>query len=322
MPHNHNLIHTKPCCFRFQVCFVILFLPVVMGLTSCKKLNEISFDPEIEPLRHGFKTSAMIGYCASLAANYFRSGMVPDNVFIPSTKKSSQTESVLMVVTLNDSYPLPFNSSEGQITIAGIWSGNGGIITALFSDIDILGAKYNFWGIHTIPIVDLEDGNIMTLFAEQDVIMGEGSDTLLHLNMEIAWISLEMERLATAMPTDVFVAAKQNVWFITVNPNNTFSEIYDDEYTLNGGGQIAEVTGSGGGILYHAFIEAKFNYGACEFNPISGIGFIQNLKAGTETDLGHIFMSFHDRCDGKAYIEFATGKYLRSSFKNVNLNFN
>jgi hypothetical protein len=301
---------------------LVIYSFVIFSFTSCKKIKEIDQNPEIKPLRHGFKTSAAIGYCASLANRLFKGEMLPENVILQSKKKNSQSETGIMLVTINDAYPLPFNSSVGQITIAGIWNEEGGgIITALFTDIDIIEEKYEFIGIHTIPVVEMENGNLLTLFAEQDIVMGAGSDTLLHLNMGIAQISLELDRVKNPLPDDEFVAVQQNVWFINIDQNNTMSDVYDDEYTIHGGGQIAEITSVTGGVLYHAMIGAKIIYSTCDMNPVSGVGFIQNLKVGTETDLGHIFLNFHDRCDGKAYVEFATGKYLTSNHGNVNLNF-
>jgi len=305
-----------------KVRLILFFLMAVMSLTSCKKWDEVNYNPEIEPLIHGIKTSAAVGYCASVATAYFTDGIVPGNAIVSAGKKSSPAETMIMILTIDDSWPLPFNSYRGQITMAGIWNGNGGIITALFTDMDLLGTLMLFRGIHTIPLMDMGDGKIMTLFAEQDVIMGEGSDTLLHLNMEIAWMNVELERLDAGVPSDAFVAAKQNVWFISVNRNNTVSELYDDDYTINGGGQMARVTSSSGGVLYHALINAKFQHTLCEKNPVSGIGFIQNMEVGSDIDLGHIMLGFHDLCDGKADVDLATGKYFSSNFKTVNLNFN
>lgn len=301
---------------------LLLFYLASVTLTSCKRINEVNQDPEIEPLKHGFKASAAIGYCASLAYTFFKGENLPDNVVIHSQNNNIDTETCVMLVSINESYPLPFNASVGQIAIAGIWGEDGGVITALFTDIDVLEAKYEFKGIHTVPVTEIENGKIMTLFAEQDIIIGEGSDTLLHLNMTNPHITLETERLNENQFNDAFAAVQQNVWFVSVNQNNTYSDIYDDEYTINGGGQIAEASSSTGGILYHAMIDAMFIHSTCDMNPMSGVGFIQNLKVGAETDLGHIFLNFHDKCDGKAYVEFATGKYLLSIHKNVNLNFN
>ena len=305
----------------YQFVLLMFCLAFVM-LSSCKKIKEVDLDPEIEPLRHGFKTSAAIGYCASLAYTFFKGENLPDNVIIHSQNDNIDTETCVMIVSINESYPLPFNASVGQITIAGIWGDDGGVITAIFTDIDILEAKYEFKGIHTIPVIELENGKIMTLFAEQDIIIGEGSDTLLHLNMTNTQINMETKRLKEDLPDNAFAAVQQNVWFAAVNQNNTMSDIYDDEYTINGGGQIVEATSNSGGILYHAMIGAKFIHSRCEMNPVSGVGFIQNLKVGTEVDLGNILLNFHDRCDGKAYVELASGKYLTSNHKNVNLNFN
>lgn len=301
--------------------FVLLMFYLVFVTLSCKRVNEVNQDPEIEPLKHGFKVSAALGYCASLAYTFFNGADLPDNVVIHSQNGNNDTESCIMLVSIDESYPLPFNTCVGQITIAGIWDVDGGIITALFTDIDVLEAKYEFKGIHTVPVIEIENGEIMTLFAEQDIIIGEGSDTLLHLNMTNPHIALETERLNENPSDDAFAAVQQNVWFASVNQNNTMSDIYDDEYTINGGGQIAAATSTTGGIMYHAMIDAIFIHSTCDMNPISGVGFIQNFKVGTEVDLGHIFLNFHESCDGKAYVEFATGKYLLSFHKDVNLNF-
>ncbi|MCX6329480.1 MAG: hypothetical protein NTZ85_08230 [Bacteroidia bacterium] len=305
---------------KSAISLISILLLVAVFLTSCKKLREINYDPEVEPLRHGIKTSAAIGYCASLAAAYFNGAEMPGNVTIISSKKGAQSDGVIMEAELNNSYPLPFNSDGGQIFIAGLWNGNGGIITALFTDIDIVEAKYKLKCIHTIPVSEELDGHLMTLFAGQDVIIGNGSDTLLNLNMSVAQINLEMDRLGADILTDPYVIVQQNVWFINIDPNNTYSNVYDDEYTINGGGQIAEVLSTSEGVLYHAMINTKIVYSTCNINPISGVGFIQNLKVGTKIDLGDIFLSFHDECDGKAYCDAALGKYLTSTNQNVNLN--
>ena len=306
--------------YKSGVSLVLIFLLVTVFILSCKKLREINYNPEIEPLRQGIKTSAAIGYCASLASAYFNGAEMPGNVTIITKKKGTQSDGVIMEADLNSSYPLPFNSTGGQVFIAGLWNENGGVITALFTDIDIIEAKYKLKCIHTIPVSVEEDGHLLTLFAGQDVVIGEGSDTLLNLGMSIAQINLELDRLGTNILTDPYVIVQQNVWFINIDPNDTYSNVYDDIYTINGGGQIAEVLSSSGGVLYHAMIDTKVAYSSCNKNPISGIGFIQNLKVGTTIDLGDIFLSFHNNCDGKAYCDVALGKYLTSTNQNVNLN--
>lgn len=300
---------------------ILLALVLVFTSNSCRKIREGNEDPEIEPIKHGFQTSAAIGYCASIAYTFFNGGVLPDNVILQSQNNGEGTHSAIFLVNINDEYPLPFNDEIGQIFIAGIWGNNGGVITAIFTDINIIEDKYKLVAIHTIPVIEIEKGEIMTLMAEQDIVIGENNDPLIHLNMSNPQINIEINRLATEQPNEPFVAAQQNVWFVNVDQKNTSNNSNDDEYTINGGGQIAEISSKTGGMLYHAMICTKFTNSVCNLNPISGVGFIQNLKIGEETDLGHIFLNFHENCDGKAYVELATGKYLRSNHKKVNLNF-
>lgn len=305
----------------------IVFLSTIVLSISCKKAEEINQDPEIEPLKHGFQISAAIGYCASIANTLFRGEELPENVLFVSSQNDDYSGSGIMYVTINNNYPLPFNSNVGQIIIPCLWNVNydqseySGVISTIFTKINILEAKYKFVGIHTVPVMEIEEGKILTLFAEQDIIIGEGSDTLLNLSLSNPQFNTELSRLEAQQPTGTFAAVKQNAWFITVNQNNTRSNIYDDEFTVNGGGQIAEVSSESGGILYHAMIGAKFIPDVCKLNPTSGVGFIQNLKVGEDTDLGTILLNFHNTCDGKAFVEVATGKYITSNRKNVNLNF-
>lgn len=307
----------------FASILIISVLLIFIPISSCKKIKKINNDPEIEPLRHGFKTMAAVGYCGSLAKAFSEGEELPDNIVLHSDAHSEGTHTFILIATINETYPLPYNSSVGEITIGGIWDEDGGVITVVYTDIDIIESEYEFRGIQTIPVMEIEEGKLMTVVAEQDITVGYGSDTMLHLNMSNIQISMEMERLeAATLPDDAFTAVGQNVWFITVEQKGTVSDIYDDEYTIYGGGQIAEITSQSGGLLYHAMIGAKFIPSTCDMNPVSGIGFIQNLKVGSKNDLGHVSLSFHSRCDGKAYVELATGKYLTSYHRNVNLNFN
>lgn len=278
-------------------------------------------DPEIDPLKHGFKTSAAIGYCASLAVTVLEGGAIPGNVRFVSTNHGEYSNAGIMYVTIDNQYPFPFNSGIGDIIIAGIWNNTSGVITIILTDMDIFDSEFEFYGIHTVPIMrNPSNGNILSVFAKQDIVIGEGSDTLININFSNPQFNLEMDRLDEEQPADMFVAASQNVWFINIDQNNT-STVYDDNYVINGGGQIAEATSSSGGILYHALIGAEFNYTECSENPVRGDGFIQNIKAGSSINLGNILLSFHGHCDGMAYCEFGTGEYLKYSGRMVNLNF-
>ena len=304
--------------------FILIILATV-SMSGCKKINKWKDDnPDIDPLRQGFKTTAAIGYCVSLATTVLSGDAVPDNVIL----ESSSSNSGLMYVTIDEDHPLPFNNNIGDIIIAYIWendppgSRRTGVVSIIFADMDIIGSLFKFYGIHTVPVIqDLETGKIMTVYARQDIVFGEGSDTLLVLSLSNPQFSSELLRLDEDPPTDPFVAVSQNVWFVTIDQQNTIN-LYDDSFVISGGGQIAEATSLSGGIQYHAMIETEFIYDHCTLNPVRGNAFIQNLKAGTTIDLGNISLSFHNSCDGKAYVNFAAGEYLNYIGRNVNLQFN
>jgi hypothetical protein len=163
------------------------------------------------------------------------------------------------------------------------------------------------------------------MFTKQDIIIGNGSDTLLDMsNITDVVFNTKISQLDSEKPNDTFVAVKQNVWFINVDQNKTYSDVYDDNITINGGGQIAEVVGVSGGVIYHAMIGTKINYSVCNKNPIDGIAFSQNFKAGGEAyiDLGNSILSFRNMCDGKAHVVVSTGKYMTYSNKDISLNLN
>jgi len=301
---------------------IILLIPTLLSLSSCKKLTEFTQGPELQPLEQGFKTCAAIGYCASIANSAFTGQPLPDNVQFTKSSKTGYTSSGLLHVHVTNSTPVPFNHNTGDIYIAGLWDANGGVISIVFADIDIFTSQYKFYGLYTVPIVkDQNTGMLTTIFAQEDIIIGQGSDTLLDLSLSKAKFDTELSRTNQSYPVDVFTAIKQNVWFINVDQKGTLMDVYDDAYEVNGGGQIVQVASNSGGVLYHAMIETKFSYMQCSQNPTSGIAFIQNFQAsGSAVDLGNITLGFHDSCDGRAYVDLATGKYVSSTGSTTALN--
>lgn len=317
----------KTTKLNIPILFLLIFSVSMIIFGSCKKKDELFQDPEIEPIKHGFQVSAAVGYCASLANSLFKGEDLPNNVLFEANNNPNYSGSGIMYVDINQTFPLPFNSNVGQIVIACLWDVNynqteySGVMTTVFTDINILESKYKFVGIRTVPVINTDAGDVLTLFAEQDIVIGEGSDTLLNLSLTNPQFNAELARLDATQPSSTFAAVKQNVWFISIDQNNSSATVYDDEFKVNGGGQIAGVTSESGGILYHSMIGAKFIYQNCNLNPTSGVGFIQNLKVGDETDLGTILLNFHETCDGKAFVVAGTGKYITSNRQNVNLNF-
>lgn len=298
-----------------------------ISLNRCKIKEEWQDEnPDIDPLKQGFKTTAAVGYCASMAASVFYGNAIPDNVLL----ESSNSNSGLIYVTIDENNPLPFNPNSGDIIIACYWGTDSiankreGIMSIVFADIDIISSLFNFYGIHTVPISqDIETGKIKTLFAEQDIVFGDENDSLLNLSFSDLTLTSELLRLDQNLPTDPLVAVSQNAWFISINPHNII-DLYDDSVVINGGGQIAEVDGVSGGFKYHAMIETEYTYNQCSKNPMRGDAFIQKLKADNvpANGLGSIYLSFHNNCDGKAYVDLASGEYLRFIGRDVNLHFN
>jgi hypothetical protein len=300
---------------------LILFLSFLLPF-CCNKIDELKQPPELTPLEDGFKTSAAIGYCISIATRALTGQPLPSNIVYTKRTTPGYTSSGLINISVNAGAPVPFNSKIGNITIAGLWNEtSGGVISIVFSDFNVVNGTFKFYGIHTIPIMVRPNTNeIASIFAEQDIIIGQGSDTLLNLSLSKPKFDSEINRLNSPEPTDAFVAIKQNVWHLTVTPNTTTLNFLDDDYKINGGGQIAEAKSESGGILYHAMINTKFNFSECSKNPVSGTAFIQNFKAGSTLDFGSILLDFEPECNGTSKVDLATGKYATANGKNIQLN--
>jgi hypothetical protein len=312
---------------------LLSILLVLTILSSCRKLVRDDYqDPELESLSEGIKSCVAVGYCASIAYTFFNNEQLPDNVAVVSQDVMDGTKEVLLTVLINEAYPLPLNTSVGQITIVGQWTedqtpdGRGaGVITAVFTDFNILESKYDFIGYRTIPIEEQEDGKIRSMFAQQDIMIKETDGTTPDLEIETGLINIEVKRLDEKDPDkDAFGLMGQNAWFFEVDCGNTASNIYDDEYRIDGGGQIIGASSASAGFLFHALLNATFNHSVCPSNPVSGEGFTQNLRSDSDgdEDLGHVFLNFRNKCDGKAHVKVATGKYILSIGKDIDLNLN
>jgi hypothetical protein len=293
------------------------FILIILQFCSCNKYKEYNQVPELESLQQGLKTSAAIAYCSSVVIAAAEGQELPGNVLYDNNTG-------LIYIKIDNEYPLPFNSAIGDIVIAFTWSGRAGLMSVLFANIDLLGGNIKLYGLHLVPVIrQSQTDEVCAVFTKQDIIIGNGSDTLLDMsNITDIVFNSKINQLNSEKPENAFVAVKQNVWFINIDQQGTYSDVYDDSITINGGGQIAEARGSSGGILYHAMIGTKINYSICDMNPIDGIAFSQNFKFGGEPyiDLGNSLLSFHPTCDGKAHVVVSTGKYLMYNNKNVALN--
>ena len=297
----------------------LLVILIILQFYSCSKFKEHNQEPELESLQHGLKTSVAIGYCASVVVAVVEGKELPGNVVY-------EKNTGLIYIKIDNDHPLPFNKNIGDIVIAFNWSGRAGLMSVLLANIDLLGGNIKLYELHLVPIMkQSEEEEVYAMFTKQDIIIGNGSDTLMDMsNITDVVFNTKINQLNSEKPNNAFVAVKQNVWFINIGQNNTYSNLYDDNITISGGGQIAEVRGNSGGVIYHAMIETKINYSICNMNPIDGFAFSQNFKFGVEPyiDLGNSLLSFHEACDGKAHVVVSTGKYITYNNKDISLNLN
>jgi|WetSurMetagenome_2_1015567.scaffolds.fasta_scaffold11941_3 hypothetical protein len=302
-------------CYKRPVSISVSVVWIFL-LTGCGWMKDYRDEPELESLKEGLKTSVAISYCASVATAVLTGEDLPDNV-------SVDKHTGLIYIKIDESHPLPFNDNTGDIVLACIWNGNGGVMSVLFGDFALLDGNIKLYGLYTVPIIkDEVSGKITTVFATEDIIIGTGSDTILDLsNVTLPVFNAELTRLDATRPSDIYAAIKQNVWFVDTDMNNTPDDVYDDYISVTGGGQIAEAKGSSGGVIYHALIDAVVNYSICNMNPLSGNALTQNFKVGgvPYIDLGNAYLSFHNSCDGKAHVELSTGKYLWYTNKDIDL---
>ena len=302
-----------------SIFYKLPFILIILQFCSCNKFKEYNQRPELESLQQGLKTSVAIGYCASVVIAAVEGQELPGNVVYDKNAG-------LIYIKIDNSHPLPFNKNIGDIVIAFTWSGRAGLMSVLFANIDLLGGNIKLYGLHLVPIMKQNDeGEVCAVFTKQDIIIGNGSDTLLDMsNITDIVFNTKINQLNSEKPDDAFVAVKQNVWFINIDQNQTYSNVYDDNITISGGGQIAEVKGTSGGVIYHAMIEAKINYSICNMNPVDGLAFSQNFEIGgePEIDLGNSLLSFHSTCDGKAHVVLSTGKYMTYNNKDISLDLN
>jgi hypothetical protein len=290
-------------------------------VAGCSKLDELDETPNLKSLEDGFRTSALVGYCTSLMVSAFKGEPLPPNATFSASSKPGFSGAGTLTLQATTVNPIPFNSNVGKITVVGLWDGkNNGVVSIILADFDVIASQFQFRGMHTLPFTE-KNGKIEAVYAKQDIVIGEGSDTLINLSLTNPQFNTEINRLNSPQPTDVFIAASQNVWFISSDRKNTPSPL-DDSYSVTGGGQIAEVRNNSGGALYHAMINTTFAPATCANNPTSGTAFIQNIQAGTTIDLGNIVIEFRSTCDGRAKVIVATGKYIGSNGRDIMLNWN
>ena len=302
---------------------IILILGLTLVFSSCRKAKEYFKDPETDPVVHTVKASSAIGYCSSLAIAVMSGENLPG---VYATKSCSNFPcAALIFADLSSEINIPFTDDQnGQIIIAGIWTAaNEAILTLFFYDIDIGTPGFTLRNVHTFPVAEQYNGEVIAVFAGMDINLGSNPIFPVELDLSEGEINFELERLDMESPNDIYVAVEQHAYIIGIEQNETIGNLADDSFTITGGGQLIEVVDNRGGIIQQALLNVLVE-NDCQANPKSGYALIKNTSAGGSSipELGTATFNFHSQCDGMADISIATGIYIRSNGKSIPLDFN
>jgi hypothetical protein len=287
---------------------------------SCKEFEEYFHVPETESITDALKTSAIIGYSVSTAMSVME-GHHLSNVRIKTVCSGYPCVSV-MLIRIDDTYPFSFAPGEaGEVIVAGLWADEGtAILTLLLTDFNIHTSTFRLKNIHTIPVIRTFDGKITVAFAGMDINLNQQSDDLLEFNLLTQEIESEFARLDNPLPADEYIAVKQNAWVIEIDQKNTPDDLWDDSFTITGGGQLAEVAGNTAEVIQQGMVDVILDQ-ICPLNPVYGHALIRkiNTEDSRFPELGTAILEFHDNCDGKAEVLLATGAYIGSNGKSIRL---
>jgi len=298
----------------------VLVLVLLFPDFSCRKIKDYFRDPDTEQLIETLHTTTMIGHAVNLAM-----AMVQGNSFSFATFSRSNNGfpcTTLMVVDLlSDPDMGTGNGKADAITIAGLWPDeNTAILSVIITDFHAGDAILDVLGIKTIPVIrDAEHTRIA--LANMDIQLNPDQESFLQIDLNSLEIESKLLRLQTPPPTDVYVAVLEDAYFIDINNNETGSLISDDSYTITGGGQLIEVTGSSAEIVQQALVEVLISP-ECNANPTGGMALtkVTGLADKGFPELGTAVLEFTEACRGTAYVYAATGQYVGSHGKHVSFN--
>jgi hypothetical protein len=306
-----NCIHmkTKPA--------LLLILVLLLPEISCRKVMDYFKDPDTRPLVEAIHTNVMAGYAANVAM------AVIDGKSFPNVTSSRSNDgfpcTTLMVIDTDSDPNLPLAGDKAsQITVAGLWTdASTAILTLILTDYHFGNSTLDLLGIQTIPVIRDAD-HIHIALAGMDIQLNPDTEALLSLNLSTLEIESELLRLETPPPDDIYVAVLQNAYFIDVYNNSTGNSISDDSYTVTGGGQLIEVSGSAAEITQMAMVEVRVTP-ECALNPLDGMALIRvtGLEEEDFPELGTAVLEFTDRCSGTAGVFLATGMYAGSNGREI-----
>jgi hypothetical protein len=294
----------------------MILLLLIPGI-SCRKVKDYFRDPDTGQLAETIQTTVMAGYAANLAFAVMDGQSFPHVSFSRSNAGFPCT--TIMVADTRDDNGLFFAGEKANtITIAGLWPDEStAILSLIFTDYQAGSSTLDLLGMETIPVI--HDGDHISIaLASMEIQMNPDQQSLLSINLNTLEIESELIRLETPRPADVYVAVLQDAYFIDVYSNATDDIIYDDSYTITGGGQLIEVSGSSAEINQQAMVEVHVSP-ACTVNPLGGMALVKvtGLEENGFPELGTALLEFTEGCEGSVHVLAGTGMYIGATGRNV-----
>ncbi len=314
---------------------ILLILLFLITITACRKdgidnpLDDWFQDPPVAPITQTIKTVVPIGYVASLVAADMK------GYTIVNTKSVQQKSSKLLYVDTETNYPYKFKGDTyGEMIIAYIQTDeNTALVSVFFTDMDVVSGEFKLKNVIAFPIIiDEFYQKITAVYAWMDINLGSNLLPGIDLTQEEIDDNLgKLDNRRTGSSLDeIEVAISQDAWIVDVYHNNTFDNVLDDNYKFFGGQQAIHVedyeTESSTGAMQMAMIDVDFS-ADCTKNPTNGFVFMQDVEVATSTNdndivFGHVFYEFTPDCDGRVLVDLATGNFISSIGKEINLGLN
>jgi len=301
---------------------IFSFLLATAGCERSDRINEFLRPAPVKPISEIIRTTLPIGNCAMIA--------MADQLGFPIPYEKIQpggSFSIIRIVPSNDFPMIYLDESCREIIVLRFPADEDHAILSIFfihEDPDNL--HKGILEVHTIPAM-IEKGSLKAVYASQDIYVRDSLE--LNLQMGPADIRIEMDRLETSKPATSEAAIKQNAWIIEIDPSGTWDLYTDDSYTITGGQQdVSVITGqsvSETSIIQLAMIGTRLGP-ECILAPVEGFALLREIGIHTGTEnsledlvLGTVFFQFNAFCSSKVDIPLATGNFITSTGKKIEL---
>lgn len=305
-------------------CKVLLYMLIVClpaSLSCFNSLKEFFREPDLAPVRSVLKATVPLGYVSNCVMSAINGNKASNVKFISGG--DSATGGFLMHITIDENFPLPQGvEANGYISVAGLKvNRNNAILSVIFTTMNITKGQFNITNISTFPVVqdsDLVTGKKLFFAVYSDMDVNVSSDTLLNTALSQSQILSENKRYDNMKTFNNTIIVEEKTYIIKIDNKNT-PIISDDEYLVSGGGNYIE-TGSQTNNVEQIIIAGLKMNTTCKLNPVSGFAVFHELQSGIKgSEIGYVIIDAHSSCNGMMRISAATGNYIKSSGKSVQL---